>query len=481
MDSSELLKKVQLLEQQLDELKSHFPRPGRVKKYFLKFKAGVDGVVAYWVVLAVIVGIAVNSYYRVGVFQNIENIGVNKTSSDYYYKVGENLMEHAEFEAASEAFTTALEINPSNAAARHGLMKSQVFLPAGKDRGVNFLVVEKKLNQLSDPQIFGPDDYLLLYWEGLLKLRQSSVQSSGAADASLQSAGMLFGEKPSAAPGLPGASFKLGSLEPLNNFLFELNTSDTELAKAFFRQSISRKPNFLGSHFELGNTYLSDGDVAVAAGKYRDALALDDRFAPALANLGYCRVVLATFVVNKVMRGRMLDAARRGLQKAEGISPGPEIALYLGDSYLFDSNRPSNFKSAKVSYQNALESLAGLSAAEREKPVSNIHLYLIFLPTDAESCDNRNTALELATPEELKAVILYSLSLTSAMLGDKNGADKSFSDATSLPSSKYYGGLFKNKICAALHLLKPEAAARRWLVDKLGDYSCSDACGTAEN
>src|SRR6476659_5797278 len=100
MQSSVLLDKILQLEKELLELKNQFPTETRRKRIFNKAKRSVDGVLAYWVPLALLVGLAVNWWFGVGFFENIKNIGIQKKSSDYYLDIGNNLMSHAEFGAA---------------------------------------------------------------------------------------------------------------------------------------------------------------------------------------------------------------------------------------------------------------------------------------------------------------------------------------------------------------------------------------------
>src|SRR5215213_5276225 len=228
MDPSNLLRKIHKLEQELLELKSEFPAPTpwqRFRRSVKTVKAPVDGLLSYWVPLALIVGLLVNWYFGVGFFENIKNIGINKTSSDYYLRIGEKLMSHAEFAAAAEAFQKALTINSNNIGATHGLMKAQVLEAVGNDQSFNPIVVEDKLTYLR--HIFGQDDYILLYWQGILKRQLSS---------------------------------KLEDLaEPESLFLKSIHSND----------------KFPGSHLELGNTYLLLGQIDKAVGKFEDVIKLD--------------------------------------------------------------------------------------------------------------------------------------------------------------------------------------------------------------
>jgi hypothetical protein len=81
MDPDILLDKILELEKQLLELKSQFPAESRLKRYFSRGKSVFDGVLSYWVPLALIAGLFVNYWFGVGFFEDIKNIGINKTSS----------------------------------------------------------------------------------------------------------------------------------------------------------------------------------------------------------------------------------------------------------------------------------------------------------------------------------------------------------------------------------------------------------------
>lgn len=502
MERAELLKKLQELERQVDALKDEFPRPRTLKRAFLKGKWVLDGLVAYWIVLALVVGVIVNRSYNVAVFESIKNIGVNNTSSDYYYRVGETLMEHAQFDAAGEAFTQALAINPSNAPARQALLKVKAFEPVADSGEPNLLVVENRLRGLRDAGIFGEDDYLLLYLRGLLKRRQSAVQTVGTEDSNFAAAkALLLGppEQESAR-----AHFKPVDLKPLGDYLSTMG-SDFEQAKQLFLKSISVKRTFIGSHFELGNTYLDAGDVDGAIRKYHDALNLDRRFAPALNGLGYCQLVLATLVKDEQTRAEDIETARDTLEAANGILTRPETSLNIGDTFLFDTGAKSNFLSAISAYESALDSLAKLGAAPAkaddadkspDKARPRWELFFVFLPesTDIETCARidtggadkrpcrvarcsiyanadchrcrrRGSALLLSEPSELKAMILYSLGIASAMQGDEPTSEKHFSDAEAL-NCRVCSALAENKIQVLLDFLGSGTKAQTGLQNR---------------
>lgn len=410
MHSAALLDKIFELEKELFILKSQFPTKSKRQRVFTKVKAGIDGVLSYWVPLALIVGLVVNWWFGVGFFENIKNIGINKTSSDYYSRIGDKLISHAEFAAAAESYEKALEINSNNIAATHGLMKAQVLQAVGNSQTFSPIVVEDKLAYLHD--IFGKNDYILLYWEGILRRQLSSTPQ------------------------------------------------DLQLPESLFLQSIRANPNFPGSHLELGNTYMLAGDIDKAMGKFQDVIKLDPRFAGALSNLGYCSFILSNFEADEQSRERILRTGAGHLERARSSSPVPETDLRLGDTYLF----LSQYRSAKVAHQNALETLERSGA---QKPLAPLEILFVFPPATTQEDHERGPAVEVKSNAELKSLVLYSLSLDYAALKDFKGAQKCFDEATALDARKQFSPLIAHQMNSLLRLVSIPTGTHVWVLSHM--------------
>lgn len=406
MESSALLDKIHQLEKELDLLKDQFSPKCKILKAFRRLKDAIDGIISYWVPLALLIAIGVNWWFGVGFFEDIKNIGINKTSSDYYFRIGDRLMRHAEFKAAAEAFTKSLAINSHNIDATRGLMKAQVLQPISTEGQFNPLVVEDKLNYLRD--IFGKDDYILLYWEGILRRQQSATPS------------------------------------------------DLKVPESLFQRSIEENPEFPGSHLELGRTYLLEGELDKAVKKFHEVISLDKRFAIALSNLGYCQLVLANFEQDQATRKNILKKASDNLNSARRSEALPEIDLHLGDVYLL----LKQYQPARISHENALESLEERSEKEDLSPSE---VLLVFLPETTNEARERGPALVVSTVGEMKTLILYSLSLDYAVLGKFKNAERYFTDATALDTRRRFSPFIANKINSLLHLSSNTPRMRSWL------------------
>jgi tetratricopeptide (TPR) repeat protein len=411
MNPSVLLDKILQLEKEILELKSQcLPPKNRLQRVYQRTKNAVDGILSYWILLALIIGLLVNWWFGVGFFENIKNIGINKTSSDYYYRIGNVLMSHAEFKAASEAFAKSLEINPYNIDSTHGLMKTQVFQAIGDNQEFNPIVVEDKLTYLR--KIFGEDDYVLLYWEGILRRQQSA------------------------------------------------SPDDLKIPELLFQRSIDKNAEFLGSYFELGKTYLLGGEVDKAAEKFKQVVDLDSRSTDALNNLGYCWLITANFESERKNRKAALAKASDYLEQAHRTGNRPETDLHLGDAYLY----LGQYQSAKISHENALGTLEKLDSTKQYTPFG---VMFVYLPETTRDARDRGPAITLSTKEELKMVALYSLSLDHASLGDFKTADKYFGDAGSLDPRKLFNPLIANKIYSFYNLPGSKANLNPWLKIKI--------------
>jgi tetratricopeptide (TPR) repeat protein len=418
MQSPVLLQKVLDLEKEILELKSQFPPESNARKAFNEIKGGVDGVLSYWVPLALIVGLIVNWWFGVGFFENIKNIGINKTSSDYYRRIGDKLISHAEFAAAAESFEKALEINSNNIGATHGLMKAQVLQAVGNSQSFNPIVVEDKLTYLRD--IFGKDDYILLYWEGILRRHLSSTPQ------------------------------------------------DLQIPEQLFTQSINANGSFPGSHLELGNTYMLSGDIDKAVDKFQHVIKLDPRFAGALSNLGYCNLVLSNFRADETQRQEFLRTAAEQLERARSSSPLPETDLRLGDTYLF----LKQYRPARVSHQNALDTL---ERAGDQKTLQSLEVLFVFPPTMVNEDRKRGPAIKVKSTAELKSLVLYSLSIDYAAMKDFTSAQKYFNEAGALDARKQFSPLIAHQINAFLRIPSIPSDTRAWLLSHM-----KEACNGVE-
>lgn len=424
MSSSPDLDKILELEKEILLLKRRLAPAGRIRKLCSGVRTFTDALIARWVLIALLVGLFVNWSYGVGFFDSIKNIGITNKSAEYYRMLGDNLVEHAEFRAASDAYARALQINPNNIEATHGLMRAEVLRPIGEGQKFSPVAVEAKLLYLRK-NIFSNEDYILLYWEGLLRRTESGTQK------------------------------------------------DLTIAEVLFQKSIDQalkeKHDFVPSHFELANTFLSNGKIEDARNKYKDVLSRDPKFAPALGPLGYCELVLATFEGDKPSQKQLLDEARQQLEQSRDTLPSPETWINLGDAYAY----LKKYKAALQSHENALEII---NASSKEAAPRAVDITYVFLPEAPNKKKITGPGVTVTKLDELKTICLYALAFDYALLDKPRQAEELLRQASLLDPKGYYNAFFANRIYSLNSVTSPSIGAQRWFNNHI-DSLCNERPG----
>jgi tetratricopeptide (TPR) repeat protein len=272
VDSSTLLDEVLRLEKEVLKLKDQFPPPDKRKRVLLKIKKWVDGVLKYWVPLALIIGLLANWWFGVGFFESIQNIAVNKTSSRYYQEIGDKLVLRGEFKAAEESYQTAADINENNINARYGLIRSQVMKPPPGRKTYTPEMVEARLSYLTDEESPLKNDFLMPYYRGMIFMKKD----------------------------------------------------EKEAAKAAFEASKTLEPKFVENYLQLGYLDVFVGAIDKAIANFNQAKEISPGHTLALMNLGACNLVLLNF-----------EKAKEYLLEAQRRSDRLETLLHLGDLYRY--------------------------------------------------------------------------------------------------------------------------------------------------
>src|SRR5436309_2569837 len=122
-DKPLLLDRFHELESQIAEIRNQLepPKINKLDRYLIK---PCKAALANWTLIAFITGliVAIGVYWRydISYFESQKNISLTKESADAYRKLGDNLMTYGEFDAARDAYNTALKMNSNNIDATRG-------------------------------------------------------------------------------------------------------------------------------------------------------------------------------------------------------------------------------------------------------------------------------------------------------------------------------------------------------------------------
>jgi tetratricopeptide (TPR) repeat protein len=415
MAASQDLDKILELEKEILLLKRRLAPAGRLTRIGSVLKTVTDALIARWVLIALIVGLFVNWSYGVGFFDSIKNIGIMNKSAEYYRMLGDNLVQHAEFKAASDAYARALQINPNNIEATHGLMRAEVLRPMSEGQKFSPVAVEAKLKYLRE-NIFTRDDYVLLYWEGLLRRSESGSQK------------------------------------------------DLKLVEDLFQKSISQARSqqleFVPSLFELANTYLANGKIEDARIMYDQVLAKDPKFAPAQAPLGYCELVLATFEKDKGAQKQLLAEAVTHLEQSRDILPSPDTLIKLGDAYAY----LNQYDAARKTHELAIDLINASAKDGAPQVFDDIYVFLPEAPTETKANEKKTTlpGLSITKLDELRMICLYGLAADQTMLKNTRLAEALMRQASLLDPGGSYNAFLANKLYSLNNVISPSSGAGRW-------------------
>ena len=231
-----IISRIAGLEEELASIKSQValtqPR-SRLLHYFRRFARFIQ---SYWVLLSFAFAAATALYVRyafdIDYFGQYRDQSTTKRLSELYRELGDRMLARTEWQAAANAYSRAIQINPHNALATSSLVKAEVFLPDVQEKFAAPEVIDVKLQYLEE--LF-PNDFMVLFLKG-------------------------------------ARSWQTGDFKAAQNSL---------------TQSIASNPNFAGGYLQLGyiDTLLFDLDGALT--NYGKAFTLDPQNAKAHNNLGY--------------------------------------------------------------------------------------------------------------------------------------------------------------------------------------------------
>ena len=197
-DKSLLLQRLHQLESEIEAIKNQLEPPKKSAfRYPIRFGRFV---LSNWTLVAFLCGllVAIGVYlrYDISYFESPKTISLTKKSAESYRQLGDRLMLYGEFDAAKDAYRTALKINPSNTDATRGLLTTQILEP---QEGQKFIIPEvatAKLEFLKElverdeqggvlgflgflkPKIERQQGYIVDYFEGQLNLQQGEDEKA---------------------------------------------------------------------------------------------------------------------------------------------------------------------------------------------------------------------------------------------------------------------------------------------------------------
>ncbi len=241
-EEQKLRERVDELDNRLTQLRARLAP--EQKTIFGTLKNGLGWAKDNWTFLAFVVSIAsiiyVYNKYGVSYFESYKNIANTKESAKRYKTTGDELLLHAEFKAADEAYQTAVAIDPSFIDAREGLMRTQILNSVGSFGTYTPVAVEAKLKSLEK---VSPQDYLIPYIRGIIKIDQDSKDE----------------------------------------------------ARTLFEDSLKKNSKFVGNYIQLGYLDLFKGEFTNAKAKFKAALNEVPDHPVALYNSGLCDMLLLDF------------------------------------------------------------------------------------------------------------------------------------------------------------------------------------------
>jgi tetratricopeptide (TPR) repeat protein len=242
VDEASLLNRVSALEHEVEALKK--AKTARTEDGG-RLKACTRFLIANWVLLsflsAIFTAIYVKYTYHVDYFESYRNISDTKKLAEFYVLMGDRLMASSEWQAAEEAYRSALKLNPNDTDATFGIAKAEVFQPVAGQTYFAPEVVDAKLDYLSGQF---PDDYQIYFLKAI------------------RYAGM----------------------------------GKTDEAEAWLNKCIQRNPNFTGCYLQLGFINFGRAKLPEAKNNFLKVLQLDPNSAAARNDLAACLILQSDFV-----------------------------------------------------------------------------------------------------------------------------------------------------------------------------------------
>lgn len=242
MERSDLTERIELVENEIQKLKAAQARSQPRSPLHAAARFLIENWVLLSFVFALLTAIYVKFAYHVDYLESYRNTSDNKKLSEFYVRLGDNMMAVTNWDAAADAYESALKLNPNNQAATYGLVKARVFQPLPGAKEIDPEIVDTRLDYLLKHRDL-KDDYQVF----LMK------------------------------------SYRL------------LQMGDASQARSWIEKCIDKAPQFASCYFVRGYIGVSEGQIEKAAADFAKVLEYDPNSSVARNNLAACNMILARF------------------------------------------------------------------------------------------------------------------------------------------------------------------------------------------
>lgn len=422
-DRSLLLQRLHQLESELDEIRLQLepPKSGRFRLYVVR---PCKVMLANWTLLAFVVGliIALGVYWRYGIsyFESQKSASLTKQSADSYRVLGDRLLLYGEFDAARDAYSTALKINSSNVDATRGLLTTQVFQPLEGQKYFIPEIVSLKINYLKE-LVQRDEQSGLLGYLGLLKPRIENEQ------------GYIV-------------DYFEGALSQQRAQLSN-KQEDYDKATASFRTSVQKNNKFIYGYISLAVIQYLGQDFDGAIGFLKQAQQQDHNSAMVLNDLGACYFIKGDF-----------KEAKEQFEASNTISPSFLSATNLAEAYRNLGDAQEAIKQDQFGLQ-----LVKDNQNEKERVLGG-QFVSSFLP-EKRGAKPPAYYQNIYDLEQKRIMVSYALSLDYALAEDFLHADEAWAEATKRDSEHGFNQYVANRILALEHFsgLALKASTLSWM------------------
>jgi tetratricopeptide (TPR) repeat protein len=414
-DKSFLLQRLHELESQIQELSNQLApqKKSKVNRYLTR---PCKALLANWTLVAFLTGLLLAGWlywrYDVTYFESEKSSWLKKKSADAYRQLGDRLMLYGEFEAAKDAYASALKINDINAEATRGLLITQVLQPL---QGQKYLVPEITAARIQ-------------HLKGLFE-REERVGLLG-----------FLGRRK------PKLENEQGYMLDYFEGLLAEQKDDPDAAE-FYRKAVRKRPDFVWGYLALALMDYERQDFDKVINTLLPVQEKNPDSAAVASYLGACYLV----------KGDFANASKQ-FQIANQISPSFVSRMDLAEAYRYSGHAD----------QAIIEDEGALALVEQAKDeddwILNGTIVSSFMPEDRGGKPPKFLQYYLAL-EHKRTLVLYSLSLDYALNGDFDRANQTFEEANKLDPKHVFNPFVLNRLTSLEHFsgLELKSVTLTWM------------------
>lgn len=407
MENDKLLRRLHEIEEELQVIRQGLEnRPaGRLEK-FSKSLQSHSALVT--LVIAAATAIIAYTFFGVAPFENYRAIKTTRELSQFYSRLGDDLLFRQDWEAAEIEYRTALEIDKNNLQATYGIFQAQIFQPLDGQKYYAPEVADAKLDYLEKKL---PNDYLAYFLGG------------------------YYGKK------LP-KNYQVYFLRGT----YYLLQQDYANAEVWLSKAIKLNRDFAAGYLQRGyvkSAYDMDG----ACMDYRAALAIEKDNGIANNNVGYCHILDQNF-----------ESAIEPLEVAFRNSQRLLTILNLGDAYLYAGKIQDALNWQKYAVRIVEDSGDSIDS---ERFVAGEWTFN-FMPPYEDGIISKNDTVKVFNLSQKRVFVHYNLSFGYAFNGELDAATKEFNKAKQLDKYGDYNVFFYHKMKSLQYFIKMNNDVQSW-------------------